>query len=94
VVYTLTGLPVTFKRFKATVGIDSAMGTRGSAVFLVDVERDGKWVEVFKSSVLRGGKATAVDVDVTTAARLRLRTTDGGDNIHADHAVWADARVE
>jgi hypothetical protein len=35
-----------------------------------------------------------VDVDVTTAARLRLRTTDGGDNIHADHAVWADARVE
>ena len=33
-------------------------------------------------------------MDVTGATRLRLRTTDAGDTIHADHAAWADARVE
>jgi len=35
-----------------------------------------------------------VDVDIAGATELRLRTTDAGDNINADHAVWADARIE
>jgi len=94
VAYALSSLPLKFTRFKAMVGIDGAMGTRGSVVFLVDVHRGGKWVEAFKSAVLRGGKAAVVDVDIAGAEKLRLRTTDAGDNIHADHAVWADARVE
>ena len=94
VIYTLSSLPVAFTRFRATVGIDDAVGTHGSSVFLVDVHRAGKWVEIFKSPVLRDGTKGTVDVDVTGAERLRLRTTDAGDNIHSDHAVWADARIE
>jgi hypothetical protein len=35
-----------------------------------------------------------VEVDITGAERLRLMTTDGGDNIHSDYAVWADARIQ
>jgi hypothetical protein len=36
----------------------------------------------------------AIDIDIRGADQLRLVTTDAGDNVHADHAVWADARVE
>ncbi|MFW6161587.1 MAG: NPCBM/NEW2 domain-containing protein [Planctomycetota bacterium] len=83
------------RRLKATVGIDDAVGRRGSAVFFVDVQRGGKWEQVFKSGVLRGGgKPVAIDVAIAGAQALRLRTTDAGDDINADHAVWADARLE
>jgi len=95
VVYALSGALGKATRLKATVGIDDAMGRRGSAVFLVDVHRDGAWKEVFKSGVLRGGgKPIDIDLDIRGADALRLRTTDAGDDIHADHAVWAEARVE
>lgn len=42
---------------------------------------------------LRLGKTQEVDVDITGAAQIRLLTTDAGDNIFCDHAVWAEARV-
>jgi hypothetical protein len=44
--------------------------------------------------VLRLGPPQQVDADITGAAQLRLLTTDGGDNIHCDHAVWAEARIQ
>jgi hypothetical protein len=44
--------------------------------------------------VLRLGKPQDVDADTTGAQQLRLVTTDGGDNIHCDHAAWAEARIE
>jgi len=95
VVYALSGALGKATRLKATIGIDDAMGKRGSAVFLVDVHRDGEWREAFKSGVLRGGGTpVALDVEIAGAAQLRLRTTDAGDDIHADHAVWAEARIE
>ena len=95
VVYALPGALGKATRLKATVGIDDAMGKRGSAVFLVDVHRGGEWHEVFKSPVLRGGgKPVVLDVEIAGADQLRLRTTDAGDAIHADHAVWAEARIE
>ena len=95
VVYELTGALGKATRLKAVVGIDDAMGKRGSAVFLVDVHRGGVWKEVLKSGALKGGgKPVAIDVDIAGAAQLRLRATDAGDDIHADHAVWAEARVE
>ena len=93
--YDLTKLGKNVTRFKAAVGIEDTVGRRGSAVFIVEVVRGGKASQVFKSATLRGRAGpVVVDVDITGAERLRLRTTDGGDNIHADHAVWADARLE
>jgi hypothetical protein len=35
-----------------------------------------------------------VSVEIKGAAKLRLVTTDGGDNNHSDHAVWADAMLQ
>jgi len=32
-----------------------------------------------------------VDVDITGVKEITLVTTDGGNNIHYDHAIWADA---
>jgi len=34
---------------------------------------------------------TKLDVDISGVQELTLVTTDGGDNINADHAIWADA---
>ncbi len=83
------------RRLKAVVGVDDATAGRGSVTFAVQVERDGQWVELWQSPVLRGGAApVAVDVDLGGARKLRLLTTDAGDNIDSDHAVWALARFE
>ncbi len=79
---------------RATIGIEDSTGQAGSATFAVDVERDGRWVTVYESPVLRGGQQQELRVDVKGGTRLRLRTTDGGDNIHSDHAVWADAKLQ
>jgi hypothetical protein len=75
--------------FKATIGVDDAVKPNGSVVFAVEVERGGKWARVFESGILRGGESKEVAVPIIGASRLRLVTTDAGDNIHSDHAVWA-----
>jgi hypothetical protein len=95
VTYALSGPLVGVKRFLAEVGVDDAMTGSGSVVFVVELKREGKWSQVFKSSTLRGGRGSkSIDVDIAGAEVLRLVTTDAGDNIHADHAVWGGARVE
>lgn len=37
-------------------------------------------------------KPMDIDVDVHGCDRVRLVVTDGGDNIHSDHAAWGNAR--
>ena len=66
----------------------------GSAVFIVEVFRKGQWERLYESPVLKLGQTQEVDVDIAGAEQLRLRTTDGGDNIYGDHAVWAAARIK
>jgi len=39
-------------------------------------------------------RGTQVDVDISGVRELTLITTDGGDNINSDHAIWADAFFE
>jgi hypothetical protein len=95
VVYSLERGLAAAKRFRAWVGIDDSAQNAGSCTFIVEVERNGQWEKVYESNVLRGGQAAAeVDVDISGASRLRLTTTDAGDNINSDHAEWAEARVE
>jgi alpha-galactosidase len=42
----------------------------------------------------RTAAAKPVEVDVSGAKVLELRTLDAGDGITCDHADWADARLE
>ena len=74
---------------KATIGVEDTVKPNGSVLFIVEVERGGKWERVFESGMLRGGEAKEIAVPIAGATRLRLVTTDAGDNIHSDHAVWA-----
>jgi len=96
VVYNLSGSLSKARRFQATIGIEDEMERYklGSATFIVEVMRGGKWQRLYESPVLKlGDKPLPVDVDVTGAQQLRLTTTDGGDGIACDHAEWADARL-
>jgi len=93
--WLLTGGLRQARRFTATIGIEDMMYQHnlGSAVFIVEVSRGGKWERLFESKVLRLGQIEEVDVSIVGAEMLRLVTTDGGDNINGDHAVWAEARL-
>lgn len=86
-VYTLDG---GYEKFAATVGIDDAIGRRGSVVFRV--LGDGK--ELFKTDVLRGGMPpVAVNVDVAGVKKLEL-FADPADGLDiGDHADWGEARL-
>ncbi|NUQ01317.1 MAG: NPCBM/NEW2 domain-containing protein, partial [Armatimonadetes bacterium] len=74
----------------ARVGLDDVVKTNGSVVFIVEVLRDGAWEQVYQSRLLRGGQSEAIEVPIAGASAIKLVTTDGGDNIHSDHAVWAE----
>ena len=68
---------------------------KGSATFIAEVYRGGRWERVFESGIIRlGDESQEVGVEITGAEKLRLVTTDAGDGIACDHAVWAQARVE
>ncbi len=77
--------------FRAKVGVDDEVGTRGSVEFVV--LKDGK--AAWRSGVLRGGQpARECDVPLQGAKTVEFRVTDAGDGIDYDHADWAEARLE
>lgn len=96
VTYALDGGLDRAKWLKAVIGIEDAMlkQANASVTFAVEVRRQGRWERVFESDVLRAGASRAIDLDIAGADHLKLITTDAGDTIHCDHAVWADARLE
>ena len=94
-VYDLGGGLQRAKVLQATIGVDDAVGRRGSVTFAVEVERGGQWVKLFESKVVKGGDAPQpITVELGQADRLRLWCTDAGDDINADHAVWAGVMVQ
>ncbi|WP_415813090.1 NPCBM/NEW2 domain-containing protein, partial [Deinococcus marmoris] len=77
--------------FSAQLGLDGAVGGRGSVVF--QVYGDGQ--KLYDSGPVRGGDpARQAVVDLRGVQTLRLSATDGGDGTEYDHADWADARLE
>lgn len=88
--FSLKGTGATCTRFTADVGVDDEVGNRGSVVF--EVYLDG--ARAYRSGILTGASATGrVDLDITGKQELRLVVTDAGDNIHYDHADWAQPLI-
>jgi glucose/arabinose dehydrogenase/chitodextrinase len=79
-------------RFKAEVGVDDEVGTKGSVVFQVYADA----TQVYDSGLMTGTTATkTIDVSISGASQLRLAVTDGATfGIDSDHADWALARIE
>ncbi|GAB6165584.1 NPCBM/NEW2 domain-containing protein [Thermostilla marina] len=76
------------KKFRAYCGIDDSAGSRGSVRFRIFV--DGK--PRFDSGLMHGGDAAkSVEIDLEDASSMLLWVTSGGDDIHFDHADWAEA---
>ncbi len=79
------------RRFVAQVGVDDETNGRGSVRFLIFADDR----PVFDSGVLRGGQPPkTVDVQLDGCRKLLLMVTSAGDNIHFDHADWAEAFFE
>ena len=80
------------KSFSAYVGVDDEVNANiGSIEFRV--YGDGKLL--WTSGVIKAGQpAKRVDVDVTGVKILILIVNSAGDNIHFDHADWAEAEFE
>jgi alpha-galactosidase len=77
-------------RFTARVGLDDEVGRNGSVTFQVW----GDEALLFNSGLMTySAVPRPVDVELAGKQELRLVVTDGGDNIHFDHADWADAQL-
>ncbi len=82
------------KGLKATIGIEDMVGNKGSCVFLVEAQINGKWSSIYQSPRLTGrdlGRNIEVDFPINTK-RIRLVAFAGRDGIHNDHAVWGNVR--
>jgi hypothetical protein len=78
------------KRFQATVGVDDRAGPLGSVTFSVIVDGEERFVSP-PMSVRDTPKA--IDVDVSGAKTLVLRTDFGERGEVRDHADWVEARL-
>ncbi len=89
-------LPAEALAFRADVGISDSSQGNGSAVFMVQTSgsADGPWETRYTSPLMRGGvPPVSVTVPLEGPGHLRLYTTDAGDGINSDHALWGNARL-
>ena len=96
VVYDLEGALEKAAAFTAFIGIDDEMESwgLGSSTFIVEIDRGAGWERVFESGALAVGEAPQrISVGIAGARRLKLITTDAGDGISCDHAVWGLAEL-
>ncbi|MDO7172518.1 alpha-L-fucosidase [Mariniflexile sp. AS56] len=82
------------KGMKAFIGIEDMTNDNGSCVFIVEAFKYDKWEVIYKSERLTGkDDAVLINVEFPKGTdKIRLTTTDGGDNGSSDHAVWTDAQ--
>ena len=88
------GLP---RILHSDIGIEEMAGPRGTVVFMVQRASSaaGPWETLYTSPVMRGGiEALTIEIDLGKARYLRLYTTDAGDGINSDHALWGNARLK
>ena len=81
---------------RADIGISDSASGRGSVEFMVQASdsAEGPWETLYLSPVLRGGQdPLLIGISLGDAPYLRLFTTDAGDGINSDHALWGNARL-
>lgn len=79
-----------YTNFLADIGVDDEVGSNGSVTFEVWADN----VKLYDSGLMTGASATkSINVDVTGFQSLLLVVNNGGDDINADHADWAGARL-
>jgi hypothetical protein len=82
--------------FRSDIGIEDMAEGRGTVVFMVQrgTAADGPWETLYTSPTMRGtSEPLSPQVDLGNARFLRLYTTDAGDSINSDHALWGDPRL-
>lgn len=85
IIYNLNGQ---YTRFMSDIGVDDDVDANGTLVFKVY----GDDVLKYESGTMTGSSSTqSIDLDITNVQVLKLEVTDAGDNIHYDHANWANA---
>ncbi|MEQ8208308.1 MAG: alpha-L-fucosidase [Lacipirellulaceae bacterium] len=91
--FDLTEFP-NAKGLTAIIGIDDLTAGKGSAEFKVQGFVGGEWQPLYESPRLTGRSAgLPIKVDFLPGLeKIRLLTTDGGDGVNSDHAVWADVQ--
>jgi hypothetical protein len=83
--------------FLADLGVSSSARAYGSVTFTVQRgdSPDGPWEDLYASPTMRGGEEPApISLALGATKYLRLYTTDAGDGINSDHALWGDARLK
>ncbi len=80
-----------FKRFRATVGIDTATNGKGSVRFRIG---DGTKMLWDSKDMTYYSAPKDIDIDVSNSIILMLWTGDSGDGHRNDIANWANARLE
>jgi hypothetical protein len=76
--------------FKADIGVDDEVGTRGSVIFRVFL--DG--TKAYDSGTMTGSTSTkSISVNTTGKNQLRLYVDLSTNGNSSDHADWANARI-
>ena len=78
-----------WKKFAASVGLNTGALAQGSAVFTV--WGDGR--ELHRTPILRAGERREIELDITSVKELELRAEGGEGHPHNSWAVWADPVV-
>ncbi len=78
-----------WKKFTASVGLNTGALAQGSAVFTV--WGDGR--ELHRTPILRAGERREIELDITEVKELELRAEGGEGHPHNSWAIWADPVV-
>lgn len=78
-----------FKRFTATGGLQSGVGSLGRGLFII--KGDGK--ELFRSNVLRGRGTAKIDVDIAGIKKLELIVESGKKGYSSCWTIWGAPTV-
>lgn len=83
-----------YLKLEAELAIDQSAGDKGSVVFLVAHDADGKFKIAYKSPVVRGGEQPLpISLDISGARRIALFVEEADHGELMDRANWLNVRL-